>query len=120
MVRKDRSLAGLVDAGFDDLEPLLDFREWLIQLREVDKNRMPVRRDGTTKHRADGSVVRGPFTMKVRRKILKQLQSLEQEMGRELLIKPEMEMIEDIWRRDEVHYETRDALMRSVGAVAVG
>jgi len=30
VVEKDRSLGGFVEAGFDRLAPLLDFRDWLI------------------------------------------------------------------------------------------
>ena len=116
VVAKDRSLAGLIDAGFGELEPLLDFRDWILELREADENRMPVRRDGTTKYRADNSRVRGPFKMEVRRLILKRLCVLEQETERELISRPEVEIIEDIWRRDLLHYESRDALIRAVGA----
>ena len=119
VVAKDRSLAGLIDAGFDELEPLLDFRDWILQLRENDENRMPVRRDGTSKNREDGSRVRGPFKMEVRHHILKRLLELERETHNTLISKPEKEMIEDIWRRDMLHYETRDALIHAVGVTAV-
>lgn len=119
VVAKDRSLAGLIDSGFDQFEPLLDFRDWIVELREDDKNRMPIRRDGTSKYREDGSRVRGPFKMEIRHRVLKRLQDLEQETGKDLISKPELEIIEDIWRRDILHYESRDALMDSVGAVAV-
>ena len=119
VVAKDRSLAGLVDAGFDELEPLLDFRDWILELREVDKNRMPVRRDGTSKYREDGSRVRGPFKMEIRRRILKQLRDLEKETCRVLISKSEVDVIEDIWRHDVLHYETRDALIHAVRATIV-
>ena len=119
VVAKDRSLAGLIDAGFDELEPLLDFRDWILELREIDTNRMVVRRDGTSKLRKDGSLVRGPFKMEVRRRILKRLKSLERQMAQSLISKPEKEIIKDIWRRDMLHYETRDALIQSVDAVVV-
>jgi len=118
VVAKDRSLAGLVDSGFDELEPLLDFRDWILALREKDENRMPVRRDGSTKYRVDGSRVRGPFKMEVRREILARLKELEVESGATLLSKAEEETIEDIWHYDELHYSTRDALIQAVGAVA--
>ena len=119
VVAKDRSLSGLIDSGFDELEPLLDFREWILELREVERNRMPVRRDGTSKYREDGSRVRGPFTMAIRRQILEKLQELEKETGRALISNPEIEIIEDIWWSDELHYGTREALIRSVGAATV-
>ena len=118
VVAKDRSLAGLVDSGFDELEPLLDFRDWIIKLREDDQNRMAIRRDGAAKYRGDGSRVRGPFKMEVRRRILEHLESLENDTGKKMISSAEKMMIEDIWRRDELQYENRDALIRAVGAVA--
>lgn len=118
VVAKDRSLAGLVDAGFEELEPLLNFRDWILKLREVDENRMATRRDGSNKYREDGSRVRGPFKMKVRQEILEQLRDLEKEIGKTLISNAEIATIDDIWRRDEVIYSARDALIRAVGAVA--
>ena len=47
VVNKDRSLRGLINSGHADAKyftDLFDFREWLIQLREDDKNRQRVRR----------------------------------------------------------------------------
>lgn len=114
VIAKDRSLAGLVDAGFDEMEPLLDFRDWIIGLREEDENRMPVRRDGTTKYRVDGSRVRGPFTMEIRQRILEELQALQQQTDRKLITQGEIEFIEDIWRRDKINYEIRDSINKPV------
>ena len=112
VVNKDRSLRGLIDSGHDDAETftrLFDFREWLIQLREDDSNRQNVRRDGNSKSRADGTRVMGPFTLAVRKQILLQLQILEEEIERELISQSEIEVIEDIWRRDQVQEICRTA-----------
>ena len=119
VVSKDRSLAGLINSGFDEFEPLLDFRDWIVKLREKDSNRMPIRRDGSMKFRKDDSRVRGPFKMEVRREILSRLRDLEQKIDQTLLSISEMEFIEDIWRIDNLHYEARDALIRAVGATPV-
>ena len=116
VVKKDRSLDGLVSSGFDELEPLADFRNWLLDLRENDGNRLPFRRNGTTKSREDGSRVRGPFTMKKRREILKRLLQLQKETDRTLILRAEIDFINDIWRRDEFNYECRSELLRLVGA----
>ena len=70
MISKDRSLGGLIDSGYEELEPLYGFREWLLELRENDINRMPVRRNLATKYREDGTRVRGPFKMEIRAKFL--------------------------------------------------
>ena len=113
VVTKDRSMRGVIDSGHDDaelLEKLFDFREWLIELREDASNRQRVRRDGNAKTRLDGSRVLGPFTIEVRERILDQLKTLEVETGWSLVTRSECEVIEDIWRRDQILKTCRDAL----------
>ena len=115
VVQKDRSLRGLIDSGHaeaENMEALFDFREWLIMLRENSANRLPVRRNGNAKQRDDGSRVFGPFTLEVRRKILKRLRALEARIGRQLILPAEIDSIEDIWWRDEIREEARQALER--------
>ena len=117
VVAKDRSMRGLIDSGHEDaatLERLYDFREWLVELREEDSNRQRIRRDGNTRSRADGSRVLGPFTIQVRRLILEKLRGLELETGWPLISAAEQEMIEDIWRRDLILEDCRDALDRKI------
>ena len=118
VVKKDKSMRGLIDAGHEDeekLEALADFREWLLELRENNANRLPVRRDGRTKFRYDGTRVFGPFKLEVREAILGRLRELEAEIGEELLLLGEMEMIEDIWRRDRICEDGRLSLLAAVG-----
>jgi len=113
VIKKDRSLRGLIDSGHPDadaFEKLHDFRDWLIDLRENNGNRQSVRRNGVARFRPDGSRVFGPFTLDVRKRILAALETLEQQTGWVLLSDAEREVIEDIWRRDEVVEETRSAL----------
>lgn len=114
VVKKDKSLRGLIDSGHEDeekLEALADFREWLIELRENNENRLPVRRNGSTKMRADGTLVYGPFTLPVRKKILDELLHLQKQIDEQLISPSEIEMIEDIWRVDEIREEGRLALI---------
>lgn len=114
---KDRSLRGLIDSGHADaaeLELMFDFREWLIDLREDTTNRMPVRRNGLVKYRADGSLVYGPFTMPVRKRILEHLRLLEHRVGQQLISSGEIEAIEDIWWRDAIRTRARDALAQGM------
>ena len=118
VVNKDRSMRGVIDSGHKDsekLEALADFREWLIELREDEENRLPVRRDGRTKFRADNTRVMGPFRLDVRKKILFNLQKLEKKFGESLILPSEIEVIHDIWWRDEIREDARQALMRTVG-----
>ena len=115
VVEKDRSMRGTIDSGHpeqDKLELLYNFRETLIELREDNGNRSPVRRDGRAKFRANGKRVYGPFTLEVRRDILDRLRSLEKEMGETLISPSEVEVIEDIWWRDGIRESGRLALIR--------
>jgi len=116
VVKKDRSLRGLIDSGHEEekkLEALADFREWLIELRENDGNRMTVRRDGKIKLRTNGKVVMGPFRFKAREEILERLRKLEGEVGERLISPLEIEMIKDIWRVDRIREDGRLALIEA-------
>lgn len=113
VVKKDRSLAGLVDSGFDELEPLMHFRDRLLELREDKANRMTIRRDGFARFRADGTRVYGPFKVEVRKQLLRDLQELQLEVGRDLISEMELEFIKEHWREDEIR--DRMNAMASVG-----
>ncbi|MDE0011486.1 MAG: DNA phosphorothioation system sulfurtransferase DndC [Candidatus Poribacteria bacterium] len=116
VVQKDKSLRGLIDAGHEEeekLEALADFREWLIKLREDDENRMPVRRDGKVRIKANGNRVMGPFLLEVRQEILAALQELEEEVGERIISTSEIEMIQDIWRVDKIREDGRLALIKT-------
>lgn len=118
VVVKDRSMRGVIASGHPDapiLELLFDFREWLVQLREDDSNRQRVRRNGNTRSRPDGSRVMGPFTLQVRKVILQKLEQLESQTGWPLISAAEREIIDDIWRRDLILKDCRDALDRKSG-----
>lgn len=110
---KGRRLRGFVDAGGRDAgarESLFEFRDWLAELREDDRNRDRTHRDGSVKRRSDGSHVPGPFTLAVRGQIFCRLLELQEKLGAASLIRPgEIELIEDIWRRDRVQAECRRA-----------
>ena len=117
VVVKDRSLHGLISSGRNDagrLESLSDFREWLVELREDDNNRLPVRRSGATRNRTDGSRVLGPFRLDVRKHILKRLQDLEIQFGETLIEQAEIDCIYDIWWHDEVTDSGRVALQNAL------
>ena len=119
VVQKDRSLRGLIDSGHaeeEKLEALSEFREWLIELRENDHNRMSVRRNGSVKIRSDGSRVMGPFKMEVREEILRRLKSLQKELGEQLISASEIRVIADIWSRDEILKQGRIAFAKSFQA----
>ena len=117
VVEKDRSMRGTIDSGHPDqdkLELLYNFRETLIELREDNDNRLPVRRDGRAKFRSNGKRVYGPFTLEVRKDILDRLRSLEDQIGETLISPAEVEAIEDIWWRDEIRENGRQALIKKL------
>ena len=119
VVQKDRSLRGLIDSGHLEaarMEALFNFREWLLELRENNGNRLPVRRNGNAKQRDDGSRVYGPFTLEVRKEILQRLRALEKQAGEQLILPAEIECIEDVWWRDAIREDARQALDRSIFA----
>ena len=120
VVQKDKSMRGLIDAGQNDedmLDAFAEFREWLIELREDNRNRLPVRRDGRTKLREDGTRVFGPFNLKIRQAILDRLRALETLTGQTLLMPPELDVIHDVWRRDRICEDGRLALLACVGVI---
>ena len=123
VVKKDRSLGGLIASGHEEshvFARLFDFRERLIELRENDNNRERIRRDGNVRLRADGSRVMGPFTLAVRKQILGELKFLQEQVGQQLISPAEQEIIEDIWRRDSVREECRSALQVALGLARLG
>lgn len=117
VVQKDRSMRGMIDSGHPEqekLEMLFDFRVELMELREDNENRLPVRRNGRTKIRDDGTRVYGPFKLEVRREILNRLQNLESQIGERLVSQSELEVIEDIWWRDRIREDGRLALIKKL------
>ena len=87
----------------------------MIELREDNRNRLPVRRDGRSKLREDGSRVFGPFTLEIRKAVLDRLKGLEVQTGQALIIPAELDVIYDIWRRDRIREDGRLALLASAG-----
>ena len=122
VVKKDRSMNGTIESGHPEqvkLEALLEFREELVRLREDNENRSIVRRDGLTKRRDDGTSVYGPFTLLVREQILGNLRALEARTGEQMISQPELEVIEDIWRHDRNHEESRLSLIKKLDGETV-
>lgn len=100
VVVKDRSMAGFIEAGHQNLEPMMDFRDWLAEIRNDPARRSARRRNGQTTFLADGSLVPGPFTPEARQEILDRLHAVERATGRTLITKAEIEAIRRIWAQD--------------------
>lgn len=87
-------MAGFIDAGFENLEPLMDFRDYLHKIRNDLSYRQDVRRNGNPGL--------GPFTIDARREILEELLKVQEEVGSELITESEIARIKEIWFQDEV------------------
>lgn len=102
VVDKDRSAAAFVEAGFGDLEPLLEFRDWLKEVREDNSKRMERRRNGALNFVGEGRLIPGPFTLAARQEILERLLAVQEEVGFPLITPEEIELIKEIWVQDFV------------------
>jgi DNA sulfur modification protein DndC len=100
VVEKDRSLAGFVDAGFEQFVPLLNFRDWLQSIRNEPDRRLARRRDGRITFDRNGTLITGPFSLATRREILDRLLHLQDEIGAELISISEQERIRALWVED--------------------
>lgn len=100
VVEKDRSAEAFVDAGYGDLEPLLQFRDYLKAIREDGTKRMAVRRDGSLNFVGDGRLLPGPFTFEARAEILERLLSLQSEVDFPIITDEEIQAIKEIWVSD--------------------
>jgi DNA sulfur modification protein DndC len=103
VVEKDRSMEGFIEAGFEHLEPLLEFRDWLAQIRNDPKKRTVERRDGRIMLMRDGdTMIPGPFTLETRQVILQRLLEIEDKVGMRLIHPDEVVRIKAIWAEDTV------------------
>lgn len=93
VVEKDNSLDGLIDAGFEHLEPLSDFRERLKAVSNDPEYRSKIRRNGQPGL--------GPLTIPARRLLLAELHEVQRESGLLLITPEEVREIENWWNRDE-------------------
>lgn len=116
MVKEDKSLKNFIDHGAEELIPLRDFRNWLVELRSNPTARDYRRRNGSVYLMSNGEYGRGPFTMETRREILRRLLKLEVETGFELITIPELKMIDKMWEDEgdltrralvEIFYEVK-------------
>ncbi len=100
VVDKDKSLQGFVDVGKLEFKPLLDFRDWLVQIRNLPEYRQIERRNGKVVFDQTGKHIKGPFTILARQMILEKLLTMQKEYGEELISIDEIDAIKNIWSID--------------------
>lgn len=101
VVERDRSGEAMADAGFDEYEHLLEFRDWLRDLQHDKTRRMPEKRSGKVTI-VDGELLPGPFTFAARDEILQKLLTLQETVGREIISEREINLIKRTWAEDMV------------------
>ena len=109
VVEKDRSLAGFVDSGYDQFMPLLEFRDWLVEIRNDPTRRLARRRNGRVTITKKGVFVSGPFNMATRREILDRLLALQAQSEIVLIAQSEIERIRELWVEDVIVSAERNA-----------
>lgn len=101
VVEKDRSLQGFVDSGNHEYKPLIDFRDWLKEIRNNPTYRSVERRNGQVQFDLTGKHIPGPFTIQARQMILDKLLETQDKYGGEPLIsKEEIDLIKSIWAQE--------------------
>lgn len=120
VVEKDRSLAGFVEAGFGEFTPLLEFRDWLVGIRNDPERRLARRRDGRITIAANGTFIPGPFNLATRKEILDRLLALQRATQCTLIQPFEVARIRDLWVEDALTSTERNAQSSAAGASRIG
>lgn len=98
VVEKDKSLQGFIDIGNHHFKALVDFRDWLKDIRNMPEYRQVERRNGRMQFDLlTGKHIPGPFTIQARKMILDRLRDTEKEFGDQLISKEEIDIIESTW-----------------------
>ncbi len=92
VVEKDKSFRNHLEKGFEALEPMAEFRDWLKGFCYTPENRMTERRNGNP-----GT---GPLTFSARQRVLDELLRLQKQVGRSLISHDEIAQINQIWDKD--------------------
>ncbi len=92
VVRRDKSAETLISRGYDELQPYLSFRQWLLDIRNQPTYRCRLRRNGATGP--------GPFNLIARKMILEKLDLLESETGEKVLTVEQRNRISELWTAD--------------------
>lgn len=92
VVRKDKAMKSLINNGFTELQPLYNYRNWLMDIRDDSACRCSKRRNG-----AAGL---GPFTLLARKEMLNRLLIVEKESGYNLITNEEIDRIKCLWEED--------------------
>lgn len=107
VVKQDRSLQGFVDSGDDTLLPLVEYCQWLREIREDESRRL--------RHRRNGAPGPGPFDGRTRRELLQRLLEVEQRVGRLLVDDEVIKYIQSVWSKEIDLTESAIAIANTFG-----
>jgi len=104
VVQKDKSMTGLIESGQEWMQPMLEYRDRLVENRNISENRMPTRRNGQPAVTEDGHN-QGNYTPEYRAKALKELLETQKTVQKDnphmnLITNQELIAIQVIWNRD--------------------
>lgn len=91
VVDRDKASEGLLAAGDERMEELLEFRETLLEFRDPANGRRDDRR-------MNGNQGPGPLTIESRRELLKRLLKLQEDTGLTLITPEELLLIQQMWK----------------------
>lgn len=100
VVEKDKSLQGVIDGGNLRFAPLVEFRNWLKEIRDDPSMRQVERRNGRVTFALNGRHIPGPFTISARQKILERLREVQALFGEPLISDEEIDVIHKYWSED--------------------
>lgn len=104
VVKEDKSMGALINNGIEWMKPLLNFRNRLIENRNISDNRNDTRRNGQSAVDETGHKM-GNYTMKYRVQLLKELLTIQKEVQQykasiNLIKSQELIAIQIMWYRD--------------------
>ena len=100
VVEKDKSLQGFIDVGNHQFKPLVDFRDWLKEIRNKSEHRQAYRRNGRMTFDLTGKHIPGPFTIQTRKIVLGKLLATQEAFGGKLISDEELDLIYQHWNTD--------------------
>jgi len=104
VVKKDKSMTALIENGQNWMHPLLEFRNNLVEDRNISENRSETRRNGSPAVDESGHN-QGNYTAEYRNKLLKNLLEIQKQVQQErphvtLITNQELIAIQVTWNRD--------------------
>ena len=112
VITKDRSLQGFVDTGKHNFQPLLDFRDKLIEMRDNPEYRQLRRRNGKIEFK-NSKHITGPFTIAARQQILEELLQTQSKSGLPLISQEEINFCRGTWAEDILKQDEQDKQLPS-------